>query len=189
MDGLSSTLRITSNNDSGVTLTASSGEIDGNSEYVKSPENSPTSSANTPELEGCIREIQYMHKDTKVDIDGIDQPTEIFNQTNELNPTDTSNNKTTLAKNHQDNGAMPPLGTQPPSLHSLLAYTLVTTDKPLPCPCVESGYAAHLARKEDLPEVCIKISDNMIYEVYQDWVHQNPGTIWMEEPNRMIMLS
>ena len=43
--------------DSDVTLVASIGESDGNSDYVKLEENSPTSLANTPDLTGHISEL------------------------------------------------------------------------------------------------------------------------------------
>ena len=38
------------------------GESDGDSDYVKSAENSPTSPDNTPDLEGYISELEEMHK-------------------------------------------------------------------------------------------------------------------------------
>ena len=44
---------------------ASIGESDGDSDYVESAENSPTSPANTPDLEGHIIELEEMQKAEK----------------------------------------------------------------------------------------------------------------------------
>ena len=65
------TTRITANCDSDVTLAASSGESYGNSEYYELPKNLPTSSANTPELEGPIQELQKMYEVAEHDINVI----------------------------------------------------------------------------------------------------------------------
>ena len=48
-------------------------------------------------------------------------------------------------------------------------------DKPTPRPCIQDGYATCLVSMADLHEVQRKVSDNALYGVYQDWVHQNPG--------------
>ena len=53
------------NQDSDVTSVASIGESDGNSDYVKSSENSPMRPASTLELEGHIGELEEMHKATE----------------------------------------------------------------------------------------------------------------------------
>ena len=91
---------IPANSESSVTLAARSIEIYGNSEYVESIKNFPTSSANIPELEVRILEIQQIHEVAKYELDDITQPTEIFTNTNKLDPTEIDDNKTTSAENH-----------------------------------------------------------------------------------------
>ena len=54
MNGPTATPRIPANPDSDIMSEASFGESNRYSEYVESPENSPTSSYNTPELESHI---------------------------------------------------------------------------------------------------------------------------------------
>ena len=82
--------------DSDITSAVSSGESDGNSEYVDFPKTAPTSSANTLELEGHIIELQQMHEVAEENIDDINQPTELFTHTKNLNPTELANYGTTL---------------------------------------------------------------------------------------------
>ena len=50
---------------------ASFGGSDGNSDYVKSEENSLTSLSNTPDLEGHIIELETMHKVSEGEIGTI----------------------------------------------------------------------------------------------------------------------
>ena len=87
------------NLDSDVTLVASIGESDGDSDYVESAENSPTSPANTPDLGGHISELEEMHEVVEGELDVIAQPTVIFSRIEYL--------ETGLPENHQDNGATP----------------------------------------------------------------------------------
>ena len=51
----------------------------------------------------------------------------------------------------------------------------VASSEPLPCPRVKDGDAALQACTGDFQYVCILGADYMIYGLYQDWVHQNPG--------------
>ena len=46
-----------------------------------------------------------MHKVAKVELEDINQPTELSAQPDKLDPTDLADDETTPAKNHQDNGA------------------------------------------------------------------------------------
>ena len=46
---------------------------------------------------------------------------------------------------------------------------------PPPRPRIQAGDAALQAQEGDLPDVRLLGSYYMIYGVYQDWVHQNPG--------------
>ena len=73
------------------------------------------------------------------------------------------------------NGATPLVGTQPSSSHSSLEDTLVALYKPPTRSYVKAIDAALQARAEDLPDVRLLWSNYMLYELYQDWVHQNPG--------------
>ena len=119
--------RITSGPDVDVTLMDSYGESDGNAEYVKSPKNLRTRSANMPELGGCIRELKQMHKVAEEDIDVISQPMALFTLPDDLNPTELANAKTTPSKNNQDNGSSTPLGTQPSFPNSPLTDIFVAS--------------------------------------------------------------
>ena len=97
-----------------------------------------------------------MHEVANVDLEETNQPTEIFYQTNNIYPMELANYETTPANIHQDNGASPPQSTQTYSPHSPLAYTSVAPVDPLPHPCDQARYAAHLACAENLPEVFLK---------------------------------
>ena len=51
---------------------------------------------------------------------------------------------------------------------------MVALDEPPPRPRIEDGDAARLESVADLSDACLKVDDNMLYGVYQDWVHPNP---------------
>ena len=70
---------------------------------------------------------------------------------------------------------MPPINTQISYLHSPLEDLSVASNEPLPCPRVKARDAAIQARAGDLQDVRFLCIDYMLYGVYQDWVHQNPG--------------
>ena len=76
---------------------------------------------------------------------------------------------------HRDNGATPPVNTQTSPPHSPLEYTLVASAAPPPFSCVEAINSALHAQEGDLPDVRLISAYYMLYAVYQDWVHQNPG--------------
>ena len=56
------------NQDSDVTLVASIGDSDGDSDYVESDKNSLMSPANTSDLEGHIRKLEEMHEVAEVEL-------------------------------------------------------------------------------------------------------------------------
>ena len=93
---------------------------------------------------------------------------------NEIGIPELSDAKTDPTKNLQDNGAKPLVGTKPSFTHSPLEDTLVAPDKPPPCSHIESGDAALQARMGYLPDVCLLGADDMLFSIYQDWVHQKP---------------
>ena len=134
----------------------------------------PTSSTNTPELEGRTPKLQQEKKVAEYDIYVIASQTALFYQIDEINATEISNNGTTLAKNHRDNGALPLHCTKTSLLESPLLDSLVSTDEIPPHTHVEDGGPARLSITIDLPEVLLKGSYKALYKVYQDWVHQNP---------------
>ena len=68
------------NLDSDVTLLASIGESNNDSDYVELAENSPTSPANKPDLEGHISELEEMHKAVEDNLVGLTQPTVLFSR-------------------------------------------------------------------------------------------------------------
>ena len=61
-----------------------------------------------------------MHEVAAVDLEEFYQPAELFSQTNKVNPMELSNDETTHAKDHRNNGATLPNGTQPYSPNSTL---------------------------------------------------------------------
>ena len=162
-DGPTKTPRIPADPDSDVMLAASSGESNGNSEYAMSPENLPTSSANMPELEGRTQELQQMHNVAEEDIDTLARPTELFTHPDKLDPTELAADGTTLAKNHRNNGALPPYGTQQSLPYSPLSDASVAMDEPPSQPRVEDSASACLSSVEDLLKVCLKENDGIIW--------------------------
>ena len=148
------------------------GVSDVNSDCVESAENSPTSPANTPELAGNMEE---MRKVSEGELDAIERPVVLFSHTNELEIPDLTEAKTNPLENNQDNGTIPPVKTQLYPPQSPPEDTLVASAEPLTCPRVESGDAALQAREGGLPGVRLLGADYMLYVVYQDGVHQNPG--------------
>ena len=99
----------------------------------------------------------------------------IFEHTNELKISDISNADTNQTENHQDKGATPPLGTHPSLINLPLEDTLVALSKTLSRPRVNAGEANLQLRAGDLPDVRFLGSNYILFGVYQDWVHQNPG--------------
>ena len=69
------------------------------------------SSAITPDLVGYIGKLETMHKVSVEEINNIVLPTVLFTYTNKLEIMELTDADTDLTKNHQDNGATPPLGT------------------------------------------------------------------------------
>ena len=96
------------------------GGNDGDYYYVESAENSPTSLANTPDLEGHISKLETMYKVSEGEIDAIVRPTVIFYHTKQLGILELANAETDPYKNLQDNGATLPVGTKPLLPHSSL---------------------------------------------------------------------
>ena len=134
---------------------ANIGESGGDSDYVESAKNSPTIPANTPDLEGHISEMEEMHKASEVDLVKLAQPIVLFYRIDELKIPELDDAETELPENHQDNGATPPVNTQPSPLHSPLEYVLVDSAAPPPIPHVNAGNAYLQAQKGCLTEVQI----------------------------------
>ena len=99
----------------------------------------------------------------------------LFSHTNEIEIPELADAKTNPPKNLKDHGTTPPVGTHPSSSYSLLEYTSVALAEPPPCPLVEAGDIALQASPGDLLDVRLLGDDNMLFSVYQDWVHKNPG--------------
>ena len=74
----------------------------------------------------------------------------LFTQPDEIDTMDLDDAETTPDENHQDNGASPPLNTQPSSLQTPLTDALVDLYEPPTCSHIDARDAAHLARAEDL---------------------------------------
>ena len=73
----------TANLDSDVTLVASIGENDSDSDYFESAKNSPTSPANMPDLVGHIK-MEEMHEVAEGKLVELAQPTVIFSRIDKL---------------------------------------------------------------------------------------------------------
>ena len=121
---------------------ASTVESDGNSDYVESTENSPTSPAKTPNLAGHIRELEEMHEVADSKIIKLTRTTVLFYRIDEIKLTELNDAETDPPENLQDNGATLRVLTQPYPLHSPLEDDLVDPAAFLPCPCVKAGNAA-----------------------------------------------
>ena len=116
-----------------------------------------------------------MHKVLEGEIDTIARPTVIFSCIDELEISELDDAETDPPENHKDNGATLPVNTQPFPPHSPPEDTSVASAAPLLHPRVEAGDAAIQSLERDLPDVRLLGTDYMLYGVYQDWVHQNPG--------------
>ena len=169
-------------------LVASSGDSDGNSEYVESPENLPTRLANTLQLKSNILELQHMNEVAEDNLDEITQPTELLTHPDEINPTELTDDDTTPDENDQYNGSLTPHVTQPSLPNSPLTDSSVAKDNPMPLPCVEVSDATHIVITENTPKVRLKRSDDELYGVYHDWVHQDPGKIWMVKSDKYTVV-
>ena len=106
-------------------------------------------------------------------IDAIARPTMIFSHTGELEIPELAKAETGLPQNLPYNGAKLPVNTHPFLPHSSPVDTLVALSESASCPHVEAGDAALQARAGDLPDVRLLGANYMLYEVYQDWLHQN----------------
>ena len=162
MECPAATPRLTAEHDSDVTLAASYGESDSDSDYVELCENSPTSSASTPELERYIHELQQMHEVAAVKLKEFTQLTELFTQSEEVELTNLSKDKTTPSENHRDNVATLPHGTQPSSPHSPLTDGSVYLELPLLCPCIDTVYLTSTANH---PKVRLKAAEDALFSV------------------------
>ena len=116
-----------------------------------------------------------MHEVAEGKLVKIAWPTVLFILIDELKIPELDDAETYPPENHQDNGAMPPVNTQPSSPHLPLKDALVDPSAPPPRPHVEARNAALQVQEGYLPDVRLLGADYMIYGVYQDWEHQNPG--------------
>ena len=173
-DGQTASLSPPADQDSDVTSVASTGESDRDSDYVELTEKSPMSQANTPDLAGHTSELEEMHKVADSKLVKIAQPTMLFSHIDELKLPELNDAKTDPTENLQDNGATPPVLTQPSPPHLPLEDASVDPTAPPPSPCVQARCAKLQAREGDLPDVCPLGADYMLYGAYQDWVQQNP---------------
>ena len=78
------------------------------------------------------------------------------------------NAKTDPSENHQDNGATPPVSTQPSPPYSSLKDNSVASAAPSPGPRIEAANTALQEQEGDLPDICLLNADYMLYGVYQD---------------------
>ena len=115
-----------------------------------------------------------MHEVSEGKLVKLIQPTVLFSCIDELELPELENFETDPSENQQDNGATPPVNTQPSPPHSPLEDASLAPSAPLPRPRVKAGNAALQAQEGDLPDVRLPGTDYILYGVYQYWVHQNP---------------
>ena len=94
---------------------------------------------------------------------------------NKLEITELDNAEIDSPENHQDNGVTLPVNNQKSPPHFPLENSLVASAAPPPHLHVEAGYVTLQAQEGPLSDLCLLGPDYMLYGVYQDWVHQNPG--------------
>ena len=87
---------------------------------------------------GYISELEAMHKVLEGDIDAIKRPTVFFSHTDEIKFPGLTDAETKPPQNLQDNGATPPVNTQPSPPHSPPEDTSVPSAETPPCPCVKA---------------------------------------------------
>ena len=100
------------------------------------------SPANMPDLAGHISELEEMHKVVEGKLVRLAQPTLLFSCIDNLETPELNYVETEPPENHQDNGATPPVNTQPFPLHSPLEDILVASAAPPPRPRVDASNAA-----------------------------------------------
>ena len=115
------------NPENDVMLVASTEGSDGNSDYVKSAGNSPTSPSNTTDLAGHISKLEAMHEVSEGYFNAIARPTVLLSHANELKIPELADAETDPPENHQDNGDITLVSTQPSPPHSPLEDTLVAS--------------------------------------------------------------
>ena len=86
------------NQDIDVTLVASIGESNGESDYVESDKSSPMIPANTTDFMGHISKLEEMHEVAEGELVKIARPTVLFSRINELEIPDLDNVKTDLTE-------------------------------------------------------------------------------------------
>ena len=99
----------------------------------------------------------------------------IFSHTYKIKIPELNDADTDPSENLQYNVTPPPVSTHPSPSYLPLEDTSFTSAKPPPYPCVEAGDTDLQAREGDLPDILLLSPKYMLYGVYQDWVHQNPG--------------
>ena len=71
---------------------------------------------------------------------------------------------------------MPPILTKPPSQYLPPADAPDALDSPLLRPQKYMSYDVIIASESDLPKDILTAVYDMLFAIYQDWVHQNPFT-------------
>ena len=141
------------------------GESDGDSDYVESAENSHTSPANTPDLKGYINVLEEMHEVAEGKLVELARKTVLLYRIDELKLPEIDDAETNLSENHQENGATPPVNTEPSLPQSPMEDASVASAAPPPRPSVTAGNPALQAQEGDLPDVRLLGAYYMLYGV------------------------
>ena len=152
-DGQTLSAILPADQDSDVSLVVSTGESDGDLDYVNLTENSPMSPANKPDLAGQISKLEDIHEVAESELVELAQPTVTFSRIDKIKLPELDNAETNQPINLQDNVATPPVLTQPYLPHSPLEDASVSPAAYPPRPLVKARNASLQAREGNLPDV------------------------------------
>ena len=161
---------------SDVTSADSSGTKTNDSTYLESHKNSPAIVNTTPYISAIVKETGSILEVFREVLEDLNTPRVIFNQEDDLEPTDIVEEEATQTETPLYNGGTPPLPNQPSYQSSLLIDSPDALDSTPPGVREDASDAAFLASVVNLPREILAVSDDNIFGVYQYWVHQFPGT-------------
>ena len=136
----------------------------------------PTIENTTPDISVIIKETGNTLGVFGKGIEYLNAPKVLFTQDDDLDPMELVKGEATQTKTPLDNGGMTPLPTQSPYKYPPLVETSDAMDSLNPGTQRDASVATLLASVGYLPRERLTAGDDNIFGVYQDWVHQNPGT-------------
>ena len=140
--------------------------------YLGSRRNPPAIHHTTTEQLNIIEEVGNILGVFDYGLANTNSPRTLYTQDNDLNPAELVGGEAIHTTPPLDNGDMLPLLTQPPSQSPPLADV---QESPLTGSCEDTSKSTHLASEKNIPGDFLTDADDMLFGVYQDRVHQNPG--------------